>query len=164
MSDDPLDRLLQASIERAGPYLRESFEMPEHSMDAARVRALFERARTIALATVAPTGVPRVAPVDAFLDGTAFCVPTVATSARCRHLTTNPAASLTCFEKDWAVLAHGTSAIVRESDDAFGALEERAREAGMSSVLEWGEGVYVRVEPELVFTWTRAVGGPSAGA
>src|SRR5918912_411990 len=68
--------------------------------DAARVRALFERARTIALATVAPTGVPRVAPVDAFLDGTAFCVPTVATSARCRHLTTNPAASLTCFEKD----------------------------------------------------------------
>lgn len=158
-SPDALDRLLETSIARAGDYLKESFQMPEHSMDARAVRARFERARTVALATVTSKGVPRVAPVDAFLDGASFCIPTVATAARCRHLTANPAASLTCFEKDWAVLAHGTSEIVRPTDHAFAALEQTAGQAGMSSVLEWGEGVYIRVEPELLFTWMREAAG-----
>jgi hypothetical protein len=161
-SPDALDRLLQASIDSAGAYLRESFEMPEHSLNAGQVSALFDRARTVALATVTSRGDPRVAPVEAFLHRASFCMPTVAGAARSRHLARNPASSLTCFEKDWAVLAHGKSTIVREGDAEFAELERRAEEAGLSSVLEWGEGVYLRLEPDRLFTWTRHLPGPPA--
>jgi hypothetical protein len=150
-----LDRLLKASIARAGRYLRESFELPAHSMDAGQLSALFDRWRTVALATVTPRGLPRVAPVAAFLHGACFWIPTVAEAARCRHITSNPASSLTCFDEDWAVLAHGASTIVRPSHEEFSTIEERAQQAGLSSVLDWGEGVYLRMEPNILFAWTR---------
>jgi hypothetical protein len=156
-----LDRLLQASAAQAGRFLRESFEMPAHSMDARQLSALFDRSRTVALATVTSQGLPRVAPVAAFLHGTCFCVPTVAGAARCRHVSVQPATSLTCFEADWAVLAHGASTVVAPSSPEFAAIEERARQAGLSSVLDWGEGVYVRMEPSRLFTWMRSPPGPS---
>jgi hypothetical protein len=155
-----LDRLLQASIDHAGPYSRESFEMPEHSLSVSQLSALFDRARTVALATVSSRGDPRVAPVEAFLHGASFCMPTVAGAALSRHVMGNPASSMTCFEKDWAVLAHGTSTIVRAADAEFPELDRRAQQAGLSSVLDWGEGVYLRLEPDRLFTWTRHLPGP----
>jgi Pyridoxamine 5'-phosphate oxidase len=150
-----LDALMQASIARAGAYLRESFQLPEHSLDSAELRALFARARAVAFATVTSRGEPRVAPVDAFLAGATFWIPTVEGAARRRHVSRNPATSLSCFDKDWAVIAHGTSSVVRPSEDEFGLAEELALEAGLSSVLEWGEGVYIRFEPSTLLTWRR---------
>jgi hypothetical protein len=129
--------------------------MPTHSMDAGQLSTLFDRSRTVALATVTSRGLPRVAPVAAFLHGACFWIPTVAGAARCRHIMRNSASSLTCFDEDWAVLAHGAAAVIRSSDDEFSAIEDRARHAGLSSVLDWGEGVYLRMEPDLLFTWTR---------
>jgi hypothetical protein len=158
--DAALDRLIEASIASAGPYLRESFELPEHAFGSTQLRALFARKRAVALATVTARGEPRVAPIDAFLYGTAFCMPTLAHAARARQLARNSASSLTCFEHEWAVLAHGISTIVAANDDDFAALDRSAREAGMPSVLDWGEGVYVRFEPRTLITWTRELPGP----
>jgi hypothetical protein len=152
---DALDRLLQASAAQAGRFLRESFEIPAHSMDARHLSALFDRSRTVALATVTSRGLPRVAPVSAFLHGASFCIPTVADAARCKHVKGQPASSLTCFEGDWAVLAHGASAVIHPRDADFPAIEMRAQRAGLSSVLDWGEGVYLRMEPSRLFTWMR---------
>jgi hypothetical protein len=47
-----LDARLQASIERAGPFLRSSFQMPEHSLNARRLTQAVKGVFPFALATV----------------------------------------------------------------------------------------------------------------
>src|SRR6266511_6123205 len=108
-----LQALLDRGIERAGPFLRSSFQMPEHSLSAAQLAGHLQGLLTVALATTTARGEPRVAPIGALFVRAAFHVPSVAQAARTRHLTARPAASLTCFEgTEMAVIAHGRVAIV----------------------------------------------------
>ena len=103
-----LQRLLDDSIAQAGPFLRSSFEMPEHSLTATQLAAHLTGTVTVALATVTARAEPRVAPINAVFYRGAFHVPTVAEAARARHLARRPAASLTYYEGiDLAVIAHG---------------------------------------------------------
>src|SRR5258707_15367215 len=90
-----LSVLMTSSIERAGPFLRESFEMPTHSLAAAQLVALLQGVCTVSLATVTAKGEPRVAPIGAIFYHGQFCIPTVATAVRVRHIRQRPAVSLT---------------------------------------------------------------------
>jgi nitroimidazol reductase NimA-like FMN-containing flavoprotein (pyridoxamine 5'-phosphate oxidase superfamily) len=150
-----LQTLLDDSIERASPFLRSSFEMPEHSLSAAQLVAHLRGALTVALGTVTTRGAPRVAPIAAFFEHACFYVPTVAEAARARHLARRPGASLTYFEgTDLAVIAHGQAAIVDADDPDFAALDAIQVEHGNQSVREWqGHGVYLRVQPATLFTY-----------
>jgi hypothetical protein len=98
---DDLERLqsvLDRSVERASPFLRRSFEMPERSLSAADLAARLDGLLVVSLATVTAKGEPRVAPIDAvFLRGH-FYVPTVAQAARARHLARRPGVSVTYHE------------------------------------------------------------------
>ncbi|QIN84910.1 pyridoxamine 5'-phosphate oxidase family protein [Rubrobacter tropicus] len=151
-----LQALLDRSVEGAGDFLRASFGMPEHSLSAVQLARLLQGTQTVALATVTRGGEPRVAPTGALFYRGRFHVPTVATAARTRHLLERPAVSLTLYgENDLAIIAHGRAEVLGRDHPEFPPLEDAFREPGGGSVLDWGEGVYLRVEAEKTFTFAR---------
>jgi Pyridoxamine 5'-phosphate oxidase len=152
-----LQALLDDSIERAGPFLRSSFEMPGHSLSAAQLAGHLQGSLTVALATTTARGEPRVAPIGALFVRGAFHVPSVAQAARSRHLAARPAASLTYFEgNDLAVIAHGRATVVDTAHSDFAAIDALQVEAGAQSPREWsGDAVYLRLEADRLFTYAR---------
>jgi pyridoxine/pyridoxamine 5'-phosphate oxidase len=150
-----LQRLLDDSVERASPFLRSSFQLPERSLDAASLAARLDGSLTVALATATARGEPRVAPINAFFLKGAFYVPTVAESARARHLARRPAASLTYFEgTSLAVIAHGIVEIIAAEHPAFDELDRTQLALGRQSPREWrGRAVYLHLVPSALFTY-----------
>jgi hypothetical protein len=120
-----LQALLDESAERASGFLRTSFEIPEHSLSAERVTAHLQGGLTVALGTTTARHEPRVAPIGALFVHGSFYLPTVAESARARHLAQRPGASLTYFEGvDFAVIAHGHASRITPDDPGFWAPDE----------------------------------------
>ncbi|MFI4993420.1 MAG: pyridoxamine 5'-phosphate oxidase family protein [Solirubrobacterales bacterium] len=154
---EALDALLKASIDSAGAYLRSSFEMPSHSLSARELVSRLDGLRTVAFCTMTKGNEPRVAPVSAFFYRARFYVPSVATSARARQLTRNPASSLTCFSDDWALISHGSTSVIAPTDAQFSKLSQLVQQVGSFDVLDWGEGVFLRFDADVMFTWTRHV-------
>lgn len=153
-----LQALLDRSIERAGAFLRSSFEMPEHSLSAAQLTRYLVGKQNVALATTTAKGAPRVAPIGLFFYRGQFFIPTVATAARTRMVAARPAVSLTHFVgDDLAIIAHGTATIIPVDHPAFAGLEaiQRAASPSGQSLRDWGEGVYLRVEAETLVTFAR---------
>ena len=152
-----LQALIDRSIEGAGPFLRSSFEMPERSLSAEQLVERLQGALTVALATTTARGEPRAAPIGALFLRGAFHVPTVAQAARTRHLAARPAASLTYFEgTELAVVAHGRATIIDANDPAFAELDAVQVECGGQSPTEWqGDGVYLRLDADRMFTYAR---------
>jgi len=150
-----LQALLDDSISRATPFLRNSFQMPQRSLSAVQLVERLQGSLTVALATVTAGGEPRVAPVGALFVRGRFHVPTVAQAARARHLARRPAASVTYFEgTSLAVIAHGTATIVGTDDEDFDELEAVQVAAGSQSPREWqGDGVFLRVVARSLFTY-----------
>src|SRR6266852_62768 len=103
-----LQVLLDRSIEQAGAFLRQSFQMPTHSLTAQQVVHFWQGLQTIALATVTSKGEPRVAPIAALLFRGHFYVPTVETAIRTKHVMHHPAISFTYYQgNDVAIIIHG---------------------------------------------------------
>lgn len=154
-----LQAVLDASIAGAGTFLRESFQMPEHSLSAGQLVTHLGGVLTVVLATVTAKGEPRVAPIGALLMRGRFVVPTLRTSARARHVATNPAVSLTCFEGvDLAVIVHGTAVPIGVDDGGFDALDGTYEEETGSSVRSWGrpeDALFLAVDARVIFTFAR---------
>lgn len=154
---DRLQALLNHSAQRASAFLRSAFEIPQHSLSAAQLVAQLQGLVTVALATVTARGEPRVAPISAFFLHGSFYVPTVAEAARARHIARRPAVSLTYYqETEIAVLAHGHATLIKQDDPHFGELNDTHVGCGGQSVLGWhGEGVFLRIEADSIFTYAR---------
>jgi hypothetical protein len=156
-----LQDVLDRSMERAGPYLRESFQMPDHSLSAPQlVRHLQGKTWNIALATVSKNGEPRVAPIGAIFHDGRFHTPILRSAARARNVERNPAVSATLYDgDDFAVIIHGTGKLLGPDDDGFEPLAEWQR--GLSDgrcVLDWGprdQAAYITIDPDLMFTFAR---------
>src|SRR5881227_560748 len=116
-----LQALLDSSIERAGAFLRRSFQMPQHSLTAQELVECWQDVQTVALATVTTRGEPRIAPIGSLLYRGDIYIPTVATAARTRHIMKRPAVSLTLFR---VVCGQGAT-----FHPAQGRVAERARDA-----------------------------------
>jgi hypothetical protein len=151
-----LQTLLDASIERAGPFLRSSFEMPDHSLSAAQVVRLLHGVPTVAFATVTSKGEPRVAPIGAIFYRGAFRIPTVMSAMRVRHVRRQPGVSLTYYEGiDLAVIIHGTASVLGVEHPDFSTLENIHRGEIGQSVRDWGEGAFLRVDADVFYTYAR---------
>jgi hypothetical protein len=152
-----LQTLLDLSIEQAGPFLRSSFQMPEHSLSAAQLAAHLHGSLTVALGTVTARGEPRVAPIAALFLRAAFYMTTVAEAARAKHLMRRPGASLTYFEgTDLAVIAHGHATVIDANHPDFAEVNATQAECGGQSVRDWsGQGIYLRLEPAKLYTFAR---------
>lgn len=145
------------SVEKASPFLRRSFEMPERSLSAAELAARLDGLLVVSLATVTANGEPRVAPIDAvFLRGR-FYVPTVAQAARARHLAKRPGVSVTYYEgRSMAVIVYGQAGTVAPGEEPFDEIEEIRLAEGGESLLEWsGDPIYLTVEPDVIYTYAK---------
>lgn len=151
-----LQAVLDASITRASSYLRASFQMPEHSLSAEQLVSYAQGVITVALATVTSRGEPRVAPIGALLYRGRFALPTTMEALRVRHILKQPAVSLThVAENGLALIVHGHASILTPTQPAFVPLERLQRELQHTSPRDWGEGAYVLVEPDLIYTYAR---------
>lgn len=153
-----LQRSLDNSIERAGPFLHDSFEMPTHSLSARQISRHLQGVVTVAMATVTAKGEPRVAPIGALLHRGDFFVPTVSTAARTRHIRKRPAISVSYYEGiDLAIIVHGSATLVRQSEPQFAAVDAILQTTSEGSVLDWGggEGLYIRIDPDVIYTFAR---------
>jgi hypothetical protein len=150
-----LQALIDRSIEAAGPFLRNAFEMPERSLSARQLADRLEGLLTVALATTTARAEPRVAPIGALFVRGAFHAPTVAQAARARHLAARPAASINYFEgTDLAVIAHGRATTLPATDPAFAELDAAQVACGGESPTEWqGDAVFLRLEADRLFTY-----------
>jgi len=151
-----LDLLLSHSIERAGSFLRSSFEMPAHSLSARQLAHYLQDRHTVALATVTARGEPRVAPIGSLFWRSHFYIPTVLQAARTRHIRARPAISLTHYAGiDLAVIVHGRAIIISPESPDFAALDALHQETAGESVQNWGEGVYLRIDPDVMYSYAR---------
>ncbi|HZU71043.1 MAG TPA: GNAT family N-acetyltransferase [Ktedonobacteraceae bacterium] len=151
-----LQALLDHSIERAGTFLRRSFQMPEHSLTASELIDCWQDVRTVALATVTTKGEPRVAPIGSLLYRGDIYIPTVATAARTRHIQKRPAVSLTLFhENGLAIIVHGSATVITPDHEDFETLENLLYASTHTKAGEWGDGVYLRIEADAIYTYSR---------
>ena len=151
-----LNEQLRTSIERAGPFLRSSFEMPDHSLNASQLTRYLQGIKPVALATVTARGEPRVAPIGAFLFRGHFYIPTTMQAARVRHLRRQPAVSLTLFDSiDFALIVHGTAEVLGEEAPEFAALIDIQRDGQGETVRDWGDGAFIRITGSMIYTYAR---------
>jgi len=151
-----LQALLDTSIQRAGAFLHRSFQMPEHSLSAQQLIDCWQDVQTVALATVTTRGEPRIAPISSLLYRGDIYIPTVATAARTRHIMKRPAVSLTLFhENELAIIVHGYAAIISPGHADFETLEDLLYASTHTKAGEWGEGVYLHIQAEAIYTYNR---------
>jgi N-acetylglutamate synthase-like GNAT family acetyltransferase len=151
-----LQALLDSSIERAGAFLRRSFQMPEHSLTAQELVDCWQDVQTVALATATKRGEPRIAPIGSLLYRGEIYLPTVATATRTRHVMKRPAVSLTLFrENELAIIVHGYATIISPDHEDFEALEDLLYASTHTKAGEWGEGVYLHIQAEAIYTYNR---------
>jgi hypothetical protein len=152
-----LQSVIDHSIAAAGPYLRSSFRMPTHSLNAGRLVTVLDGVLEVALATVTAKGEPRVAPTAALFWRGRFHIPTLAAAARVRQLRRNSATSVTYYQGvDIAVIVHGRAAFIEPSDEDFAELYELQQETSGQNVRGWGENpLYIRVDPDVIHTFAR---------
>jgi hypothetical protein len=151
-----LQGLVDHSIEKAGNYLRACFEMPQHSLTANQIVRHMQGFKTVALATGTAQGEPRVAPVGSIFYRGQFHIPTVTSAARARHVAKRPAVSLSYFDSnDLAIIVHGNGEVLAQEHPDFGELDGILKEINGRGVLDWGDGVYIRVLADKLFTFAR---------
>jgi N-acetylglutamate synthase-like GNAT family acetyltransferase len=157
-----LQALLDNSIERAGTFLRRSFQMPKHSLTAQELVDCWQDVQTIAVATVTMRGEPRVSPIGSLLYQGDIYIPTVATAARTRHVMKRSAVSLTLFrENELAIIVHGSAAIISPDHADFETLENLLYASTQTKAGEWGQGVYLHIQAEAIYTYNRHPHRPS---
>ncbi len=151
-----LQTLLDRSVEKAGNFLRESFEIPQKSLSAQQLVMYLQGIHTVAFATVTSKGEPRVAPIGALFYRGHFAIPTVATAARTKQVQRNPAISLTYFAgNDLAIIVHGTASVLGSDHPDFAVIEELQFANTGSRVNEWGKGIFLRVNADVFYTYAR---------
>ncbi|GAC1520222.1 MAG: hypothetical protein NVS3B14_22120 [Ktedonobacteraceae bacterium] len=144
-------------IEQAGPFLRQPFQMPDHSLTARQLVYLWQGLQTVACATVTEKGEPRVAPIGALFFRGQLYIPTVANAVRTRQVIHHPSISLTYFQGDEvAIIVHGDASVLGPDHADFAAVEAFQHERSGNRVGEWGEGVFLRVTPTRLYTFARS--------
>src|SRR5579884_502362 len=152
-----LQEILHTSIEQAGDFLRRSFQMPTHSLSAAQLVHYLQGVPTVALATTTARGEPRVAPIGAIFYRGHFYIPTVANAARTKHVLKRPSVSLAHFQNnDLAIIVHGQAEIITPEHAGFSILEELQRTYTHTSVREWGDGVFLKILANVIYTCIRS--------
>lgn len=94
--------------------------------------------------------------MGAFFYRGGYVVPTVATAARTRHVVARHAVSLTEYTgTGLAILVHGRVRVVTPQEQEFAAFEYMHRALSRRSVREWGDGVFLVVAAEQLYTYAR---------
>src|SRR5487761_2152048 len=107
-----LQRLLDASYERAGAHLREVIT-EERRVTAIELANRLDGMRLLVLTTVNRSGQPVGAPVDGLFNRSAFYFGTSPDSVRAKHLRRSPFATATHLPgEEFAVTVHGRAVLL----------------------------------------------------
>ncbi|GCE08460.1 pyridoxamine 5'-phosphate oxidase family protein [Dictyobacter aurantiacus] len=151
-----LQIILDQSFEQAGSFLRHSFQMPDHSLSAAQLVRYLQGFTYIAFATATSRGEPRVAPIGSLFYRGHFYLPTTMSALRVKHIKRQSAVSLTHFaENSLAIIVHGHARILIPTHPEFAVIEQIQRAIQQGSPREWGDGAYLRVEADVIYTYAR---------
>ena len=136
--------------------MRTCFEMPQKSLSASQIVRHMQDLKTVALATGTVKGEPRVAPTASTLYREQFHIPTVADSARTKHIAKRPGISMSYFdENDLAIIVHGHGEILTQLHPDFMELDGILKEVNGRGVLDWGDGIYIRIVADKLFSFAR---------
>jgi len=151
-----LQTLVDQSIERAGAFLRSSFEMPEKSLNARQLVDYLQGMPTLVMATVTSKGEPRTAPISALFYRGRFYIPTVAESLRAKHVNKQSAVSLSHYVgNDIAIIVHGHATNIPAHHERFAPLDDLQREIMGTSTTDWGDGIFMEVEADRLYSFVR---------
>ena len=142
---DELQRLLSDSFGRSSSHLLSIME-PQRRLGAERLVADLPSPAVLNIATVTARGEPRVSAVDGhFLHGR-WHFTTAADSPKARQLATRPAISASYTPRDgYGVFCHGKAVLLQDGEKQ--SLRDHFIETYGSDPEDWGENMYVRIEP-----------------
>jgi hypothetical protein len=151
-----LQAVLDASYARAGSHLR-SIWGPEARLDARELGAELPGVEVLDLATVTPSGEPRVAPVDGLFFRGHFWFGSAESSGRFRNLRANPAvsAAVTRGSETFVVIVHGHAIEIDPRGPQAGGFADHARQV---YDFDWDavhHAPYARIDARTVLAFRR---------
>jgi general stress protein 26 len=155
-----LQTLLDASMESAGPHLRDVIT-DERRLSAVELTERLQGMRLLVLATVTADGRPLTGPVDGYFLHGSFWFSTGKAAVRRHHLQRRPACSATHLPgEQLAVTVHGTAEVADLESPANGDLLQAMLDEYLPKVgpefeqgVEEMDAVGVRIVPERIFTF-----------
>ncbi len=154
---EALQALIDRSNERVGAHMREIIHPGKYTLSARQVIRLLDGMRTIAVAAPAPNGDPLVGPMDGWFLHGRFFFSSAGDAARIRGLRRRPVASVVYYEReDFAITGHGRAELMFAGHPEVAEIDGIFREHYGGSAFDWSaEGVYVRLDADRFFTYSR---------
>jgi hypothetical protein len=152
-----LQSLIDRSLKRTGSHMKAIIHPGEYSLSAKQVVKLLEGMRTVAVAAPAPNGDPLVAPMDGWFLHGKFFFSSGGDSIRIKGLRKRPRASIAYFEGEkFLINAHGPVVLMFKGHPEVGEIDGTFKKHYGSSAFDWSEeGVYVRLDADRFFTYSR---------
>jgi uncharacterized pyridoxamine 5'-phosphate oxidase family protein len=142
-----IQRMFDAHMARANPHMK-AIVTRKRRLTAEQVVRHLEGTRIVALATVTPSGKPRVSPLDSlFLHGR-FTLSTDVRATRVAHLRANAACSAVYMEADRiAVVANGTVEWITREHIDHDEIHAAWQATYDSDPYTWGDVIFFRIAP-----------------
>jgi len=152
-----LQSLIDRSHERIGPHMKGITQPAKYSLSAKQVVKLLDGMKTVAVAAPAPNGDPLVAPMDGWFLHGKFFFSSSGDSIRIRGLRKRPRASIAYFDGErFLVNAHGPARLMFKGDPGVKEIDAVFKKHYGGSAFDWSdEGVYVRLDADRFFTYSR---------
>ena len=152
-----LQSLIDRSLKRTGPHMKAIVHPGKYSLSAKQVVKLLDGMKTVAVAAPAPNGDPLVAPMDGWFLHGKFFFSSGGDSIRIKGLRKRPRASIAYFEGEkFLINAHGPAVLMFKGHPDVGEIDDTFNKHYGSSAFDWSdEGVYVRLDADRFFTYSR---------
>jgi uncharacterized Zn-binding protein involved in type VI secretion len=152
-----LQSLIDRSFKRTGPHMKAIIHPGKYSLSAKQVVKLLDGMKTVAVAAPAPKGDPLVAPMDGWFLHGKFFFSSGGDSIRIKGLRKRPRASIAYFEGErFLINAHGPVVLMFKGHPDVDEIDETFKKHYGGSAFDWSdEGVYVRLDADRFFTYSR---------
>ena len=152
-----LQALIDRSFKRTGPHMKAIIHPGKYSLNAKQVVKLLDGMKTVAVAAPAPNGDPLVAPMDGWFLHGKFFFSSGGDSIRVKGLRKRPRASIAYFEGEkFLINAHGPVVLMFKGHPEVDEIDETFKKHYGGSAFDWSdEGVYVRLDADRFFTYSR---------
>lgn len=152
-----LQALIDRSHKRIGPHMKAITDPGKYSLNAQQVVKLLDGMKTVAVAAPAPNGDPLVAPMDGWFLHGKFFFSSGGESIRIRGLRKRPRASIAHFDGEkFLINAHGPVELMFKGHADVDEIDAAFKKHYGGSAFDWSdEGVYVRLDADRFFTYSR---------
>jgi len=152
-----LQALIDRSLRRTGPHMKAIIHPGKYSLNASQVVKLLDGMKTVAVAAPAPNGDPLVAPMDGWFLHGKFFFSSSGDGVRINGLRKRARASIAYFDGErFLINAHGPVELMFKGHPEVDEIDAIFDRHYGSSAFDWSdEGVYVRLDADRFFTYSR---------